>query len=295
MDFGANWQLYEKTDLSIPAWDQFNARVLNGKPADTPLRIGTSGWSRKEYAGTLYPPGVKDDALLAEYGKLFNCVELNATHYKIYSPDAIRKWTAKVKNRDFKFCPKVPQAISHQSTLLNAGTETAAFIESIRAFEDQLGPVFLQLSEFFSPVRKRNLYTYLESLPRDISFFVELRHPDWFNNQQEREELFNTLHQLGVGTVITDTPGRRDCLHMTLTLPKLFLRFVTKGGHPLDEVRLREWDQRIKELKAQGVGEVYFFLHVHDGKYEADFYKTVQSQFGLSIATPQQETQLTLF
>lgn len=295
MDFGVNWPLYEKADLSIPDWDQFNTRVLTGQPVDKMLRIGSSGWSRKEYAATLYAPGIKDDALLSEYGRLFNCVELNATHYKIYSPDAIRKWTAKVKNRDFKFCPKVPQSISHQSTLLNAGTETAAFIEGIRAFEDQLGPVFLQLSEYFSPVRKRNLYTYLESLPRDITFFVELRHPDWFNQPQEREELFNTLQQLGVGAVITDTPGRRDCLHMTLTLPKLFLRFVTKGGHPLDEVRLQQWYQRINELKAQGPEEIYFFLHVHDGKYEADFYKTVQAQFGLTAAPPQQEAQLSLF
>ncbi|RFS19272.1 DUF72 domain-containing protein [Chitinophaga silvatica] len=292
MDFGANWQQYEKLTLSIPGYHPITDTVLSGIPGDSTLRIGTSGWSRKEYAGTLYTPGTKEDNWLNEYSRLFNCVELNATHYKIYSADAIRKWTNKTKSRDFKFCPKVPQVISHHSTLLNAATETFAFIEGIRAFEDQLGPVFLQLSEYFSPVRKRNLYKYLETLPQDITFFVEVRHPDWFNDPAEQEELFATLKHLNMGAVITDTPGRRDCLHMALTIPKLFLRFVTQGGHPLDVQRFEDWKIKIADLKAKGIEDIYFFLHVHDGKFEADFYKTVQTGFGLSI---QQESQLSLF
>ncbi|HVI46366.1 MAG TPA: DUF72 domain-containing protein [Chitinophaga sp.] len=292
MDFGANWKIYDQLDISLPPDEWITGEVLNGRSSGNTLRIGTSGWSRKEYAGTLYPKGMKDTAALTEYSRLFNCVELNATHYKIYSPDAIRKWVEKTGRRDFKFCPKVPQSISHHSTLLNAGTETAAFLEGIRAFEDQLGPVFLQLSEYFPPVRKGNLYRYLEQLPKDITFFVEVRHPDWFSKDAERREFFTTLRNLGVGAVLTDTPGRRDCAHMGLTMSKLFLRFVTQGGHPLDSVRLTAWKQRIDEWKQRGLEDIYFFLHVHDGKYEADFYKEVQALFGLT--TPR-ETQMTLF
>ncbi|MBC9934946.1 DUF72 domain-containing protein [Chitinophaga qingshengii] len=294
MDFGANWQQYDQLDLALPPDGWPAASVLKGAPADSVLRIGTSGWSRKEYPGTLYPKGTKD--MLATYSQLFNCVELNATHYKIYSPDDIRKWAEKVKGRDFRFCPKVPQSISHHSTLLNAATETAAFLEGIRAFETQLGPVFLQLSEHFSPVRKLNLYKYLEQLPQDIRFYVEVRHPDWFGNAAERETFFRTLHQLGIGVVMTDTPDRRDCLHMTHTIPHLFLRFVTKGGHPLDVTRLHAWKERIDTWKEQGLQDIYFFLHVHQGQYEADFYQTVRTVFGLAgqPAQPQQQ-QMSLF
>lgn len=294
MDFGALWQSYDQLDLSLPADAWPTTAVLSGVAGDSVLRIGTSGWSRKEYAGTLYTKGIKDT--LAEYSRLFNCVELNATHYKIYSPDDIRKWTDKTKGRDFRFCPKVPQSISHHSTLLNAGTETAAFLESIRAFETQLGPVFLQLSERFSPVRKLNLYKYLEQLPRDIRFYVEVRHPDWFEKTAEREEFFRTLHQLGIGVVMTDTPGRRDCLHMAHTIPHLFLRFVTKGGHPLDVTRLHAWKERLDAWKVQGLQDIYFFLHVHDGVHEADFYQVVRKVFGLPELSPQpQQTQMSLF
>ncbi|RBL89929.1 DUF72 domain-containing protein [Chitinophaga flava] len=291
MDFGANWPIYDQLELSLPADEWVTAQVLKGTPVNNTLRIGTSGWSRKEYAGTLYPRGIRETALLPEYSRIFNCVELNATHYKIYSPDDIRKWMDKVKGRDFMFCPKVPQVISHHSTLLNAATETAAFLEGVRAFDKQLGPVFLQVSEYFSPVRKLNLYKYLEQLPRDLQFFVEVRHPDWFGSETERHEFFHTLHQLGIGVVITDTPGRRDCLHMGLTVPHLFLRFVTKGGHPLDSVRLLQWKERLEVWKQQGLETIYFFLHVHDGRFEADFYKEVQAVFGLTA----QPSQMTLF
>jgi uncharacterized protein YecE (DUF72 family) len=291
MDFGVNWQLYDQLDLSLFPDEWITGQVLKGTPGNSPLRIGTSGWSRKEYMGTLYPRGTKEASLLTEYSRQFNCVELNATHYKIYSPDAIRKWVEKVKGRDFKFCPKFPQVISHHSSLINAGTETAAFLEGVLAFEEQLGPIFLQLSEHFSPVRKQNLYKYLEQLPKDLTFFVEVRHPDWFGNKAERLEFFSTLHQLGIGVVITDTPGRRDCLHMGLTIPKLFLRFVTQGGHPLDMPRLLDWKVRIEEWKEKGLEDTYLFLHVHDGKYEAGFYREVQALFGLAS----QQTQMSLF
>ncbi|NSL85312.1 DUF72 domain-containing protein [Chitinophaga sp. Mgbs1] len=293
MDFGANWQQYEQLDISLPADEWITGEVLSGGPVAGVLRIGTSGWSRKEYPGTLYPATIRDTAMLATYSRLFNCVELNATHYKIYSPDAISKWVEKIKGRDFICCPKVPQSISHHSTLLNAAVETAAFIEGIRAFGTHLGPVFLQLSEHFSPVRKQNLYRYLETLPEDIEFFVEVRHPDWFADANERRELFTTLHRLKKGLVLTDTPGRHDCCHMGLTMPVLFLRFVTCGGHPLDSVRLHAWKARIDSWKARGLQKIYFFLHVHDGKHEADFYREVQSVFGLTPAA--REEQMSLF
>ncbi|ASZ09669.1 DUF72 domain-containing protein [Chitinophaga pendula] len=291
MDFGANWQNYDQVDIHLPPDEYINAKVLIGTPQPHTLRIGTSGWTRKEYIGSLYPKGLKDTGFLTEYARQFNCVELNATHYKIYSPEAIAKWAEKSKGRDFKYCPKVPQEISHQSSLINAGVETYAFLEGIRAFGDQLGPVFLQLSEYFAPNRKDNLYAYLRSLPADVEFFVEVRHPDWFSQEHTRREYFDTLYELGIGAVITDTPGRRDCLHMALTTPKLFLRFVVHGNDPLDIIRLRQWQQRFDTWQQQGLSETYLFLHVHDGRYDIPFYRETQSLFGLTNTG----TQMSLF
>ncbi|SHL46248.1 Uncharacterized conserved protein YecE, DUF72 family [Chitinophaga jiangningensis] len=291
MDFGANWAKYDQLNLELPADHPITGKVLKNGSGEGRIRFGSSGWTRKEYNGTLYPKGTSANNLLTEYSRLFDCVELNATHYKIYSAEEISKWMEKVKNKDFMFCPKFPQAISHHSSLLNAAEETNAFLAGIRAFGDQLGPAFLQLSESFSPARKLNLYKYLETLPEDIDFFVEVRHPDWFRQPYELNELLNTLRELSMGAVITDTPGRRDCLHMALTLPKLFLRFVTKGAHPLDMQRLLNWKDKLDDWTAQGLEEIYFFLHVHEGQHEAAFYREVQHVFG----TAKGEVQLSLF
>ena len=62
-------------------------------------------------------------------------------------------------------------------------------------------------------------------MPTDVQFFLEVRHPDWFTKDVSKE-LFETLHALNIGAVITDTAGRRDCAHMHLTIPKTFIRYV---------------------------------------------------------------------
>src|SRR5919107_622660 len=90
---------------------------------------------------------------------------------KIYAPAAIQKWADKAIGKDFLFCPKVPQTISHYSSFVNIEDKTNSFLAGISAFKEHLGPVFLQVSDRFSPKRKENLFKYLESLPKDVQFF----------------------------------------------------------------------------------------------------------------------------
>src|ERR1700722_9446012 len=121
---------------------------------------------------------------------------------------------------------KVFQGISHFKQLQNTESETELFIQSIQGFNNKLGYSFLQLSEFFAPDKGDVLQKYLEQLPRDLKVCVELRHEDWFINSSIAHDTFDLFKQLKIGTVITDTAGRRDCLHMKLTAPVAFIRFV---------------------------------------------------------------------
>ena len=88
---------------------------------------------------------------------------------------------------------------------------------------------------------------------------------------EERGVKYNyfAINGLEKGAVITDASGRRDCLHMELPTPEAFIRFVGNGGKYLesDKARVDEWVLRIKEWLANGLQQVYFFLHQHD---EAD-------------------------
>ena len=87
---------------------------------------------------------------------------------------------------------------------------TNEFFRGVVAFKEHLGPIFLQVSDSYSPKRKDELFDYLRSLPTDLQFFVEVRHPAWYSDDAIREAFFSTLKEINVGAVITDTTGRRD-------------------------------------------------------------------------------------
>lgn len=292
MEFGRVPEALLKTiDFELPKEPITNKLVLSGeKGKKQEVYIGCAKWGRKEWVGKIYPKGTKETDFLKEYVKHYNSIELNATHYNIYDSAAIAKWAAKAKDTDFKFCPKVPQIISHYSNFTNSGNNTTAFLEGIMAFEENLGPIFLQVSENYSPSRKENLFKYLESLPKDLQFFLEVRHPDWFGDKELQKELFDTLRYLKIGAIITDTAARRDCAHMQLTLPKTFIRYVGNSLHSTDYIRIDEWIKRIKYWLDQGLEEIYFFMHMHDEALSPDLtiylVEKINKQCGLKLKIP---------
>lgn len=255
-------RLLSAIDLHLPPEPVENAAVLPGTPVALPnVYVGAATWGAPGWVGKIYPLKTPASKFRQTYPHYFNAIELNATHYNIYSPDVMQQWAAPAKDSGFKFCPKFPQSISHHSGFQNVETQTAAFLESIWAFEKQLGPAFLQLSETFSPQGKEVLFSYLALLPTNTSFFLEVRHPAWLSDATERAELFQTLMPLNMGLVLTDTPGRRDLVHMRLTIPKLFLRFVCNGVHATSFSRTDAWIQQLKNWLNRGLQEAYIFLH----------------------------------
>jgi uncharacterized protein YecE (DUF72 family) len=255
----------DKIDFSLPPDPVFNKEIIKGNPsAKSKVYVGCAKWGRVEWVGKIYPPKTKEKNFLDHYVQHFNSIELNATHYKIYGPIATEKWMAKAGEKDFMFCPKMFQGVTHRGSLKGKDFLLNEFLRGIVAFGKHLGPVFVQVSDRFSPKRKNELFDFLKSLPVDLQFFLEVRHPDWFGKNEIRDELFSTLKEINIGAVITDTAGRRDCAHMSLTIPKTFIRFVGNSLHKTDFPRVDDWAHRIKYWLDHGIEEVYFFIHMHD-------------------------------
>ncbi len=258
-------------DFSLPEPASNDAILQKAKTNNKPLvYIGCAKWGRKEWIGKIYPKGTKEALFLDEYVHHYNSIELNATHYKTYTAAEIKKWDDKAAGLDFKFCPKIPNSISHYSSFNNTGPQTDAFLEGIMAFGNHLGPIFLQVSDKYAPKRKEALYKYLETFPKDIQLFLEVRHPDWFASEREMAELLQVLQQNKIGFVITDTAGRRDCAHMHLTIPKAFIRYVGNSLHPTDYTRIDDWIKHIKHWLDKGLQELYFFMHMHDEAFSPE-------------------------
>ncbi len=271
MDFGRIEPENLKTiHFGLPREPSWNKTILPGKNAAPRVYLGCAKWGRKEWAGKLYPPKTKERDFLSQYVRHYNSIELNATHYKIYGATGIGRWSKVAGEKDFKFCPKMYQGITHRGNLKSKGFLTTEFFRGILAFEDHLGPVFIQFNESFGPKRKDEMFVFLKSLPTDMVFFVEVRHPEWFSNDTLFRELLSGLSALNIGIVITDTAGRRDCCHMHLTIPKTFVRFVGNSLHATDYARCDEWTKRIKIWMGAGINEIYFFMHMHDEAYSPE-------------------------
>ena len=255
----------DSIDFSLPAEPAGNKKILSGKKKkDAKVYLGCAKWGRTEWVGKIYPPKTKEKDFLQHYVEHYNSIELNATHYKIYGAAGIEKWKDKAKGKDFMFCPKMYQGVTHRGSLKGKDFITNEFFRGIVAFEEHLGPIFVQVSDSFSPNRKKELFDYLASLPKDLQFFLEVRHPGWFAKMDILKETLETLSSLNMGIVITDTTGRRDCAHMHLTIPKAFIRYVGNSLHPSDYTRCDAWVKRIKHWLAKGMEEIYFFMHMHD-------------------------------
>ncbi|MEQ8706421.1 MAG: DUF72 domain-containing protein [Phaeodactylibacter sp.] len=246
-----------------PSGNRSRLPALPSSPEPPQLYIGCTGWSMKEWVGRVYPKGTKAKDYLKAYSLQFNTIELNTTHYRIPSAQAVEKWYRE-STSDFRFCPKVPQSISH-SKALGLGTDLIpAFCQAIAGLREKLGCCFLQLPPYFGAERLPQLVQFLEAFPAEQQLAVEVRHESWFESPQSLEQLLDTLHRLQRSIVITDVAGRRDVLHMGVTNTTALVRFVGNGLHPTDYERAADWVERLKQWAQQGVHEIYFFPHEPD-------------------------------
>ena len=86
MKFG-KLQDISKVDFTLPPDAGENELFFDRLPKseNVTIYIGCTGWSMKEWVGRVYPKGTKTKDYLQHYGKQFNTIELNTTHYRIPS------------------------------------------------------------------------------------------------------------------------------------------------------------------------------------------------------------------
>lgn len=290
MEFGRG-QKIDNIHFTLPADAVMTERVL-GTTADreAPLRVyvGGTGWGQAKWIGKVYPRGAKPKDFLSYYIRQFNSIELNALWYNLQPREVIARW-AEVAGPGFRFCPKFSNTISHERELERAEGDTALFIDHMQSFGVTLGWSFLQLPERFSPSRASVLHTYLRGLPRDFRTCVELRHAGWFGTAAVRDT-WELLESLGIGAVITDTPGRRDVLHMRLTARVALVRFVGNNLHPTDFRRIEEWGERLGSWVERGLREVYFFVHDQEELFSPELIgyavEVFNKRFGAGLKAP---------
>ena len=300
MDFGKIPENeLKQIDFTLPPDPPENAAVLKKGKGKTKFYIGCAKWGRKDWIGKLYPNGTKEKDFLQQYATQFNSIEFNGFFYNIHSRAQVEKWVSMVP-KGFLFCPKFTQSITHIRRLKDATHEVDAFLDVISAFGDHLGPLFLMPNPQMGLKHLDTIEEFINGLPIDIDVFLELRHEEWYDTKEGyNPELFKFLRSHKRGTVITDAAGRRDCVHMHLSEPECFIRFVGNALHPTDYTRIDEWVKRIKKWMAEGLETCYFFMHQHEELHSPElikyFIEQMNKHCGTKIPLPLMYNEGSLF
>ncbi len=212
------------------------------------LRIGTSGYSYKEWKGGFYPQDLAAADMLSYYARKLGTVEINNTFYRLPTAKLLEGWASQVPE-DFRFVLKVSQKITHFKRLKGVEQETGYLLNAVPALGDKLGALLVQLPPNL-PRDEERLAAFLGLLPPGIRAALEVRNPSW-----RQPGVFALLEKHGVALVVSQTDEQPDP-EIVRTAPWGYLR-LRKSSYEPDE--LSAWSRRIGQ---QGWEEAFvFFKH----------------------------------
>ncbi len=160
------------------------------------IRIGTAGWSYKDWDGILYPPEVTRKKIHpVEYlARFFDVIEINTSFYGHIRPEWGHLWCrrAGAVNPGFRFTAKLHRSFTHSPLAVTEPTSAVSIrpndederlaregLESI-AQENMLGALLIQFPVSFKNTSLNR--EYLEQLLRQFIEYprvVEVRHESW--------------------------------------------------------------------------------------------------------------------
>ena len=278
----------ENLDFKLPADHVETSKILSQNDSGKPMNVyvGCAKWNKQDLKN-FYPRGTKDE--LTYYASQFNAIEMNSTFYRIYGPEQIINWREKTPE-GFRFFPKVNQTISHIRRLNDVQPLVEEYCDAISNFGNKLGMSFLQMNDNFGYKDYNRLVRFVENFPKAIPLAVELRNTKWFNDESIAYEVYKLFEKHGATNVLVDTVGRRDLLHMRLTTPTAFIRYVGANDHQSDRDRLDEWIGRLRTWVDLGLRDIYFFVHqnieMESPLLSAYFIQQINREFGMTMKIP---------
>jgi len=162
------------------------------------IRIGTAGWSYKDWEGIFYPPGMRQRKVhpLEYLARFFDTAEINTSFYGPLKPELAKLWARKVSaiNPRFLFTAKLYRAFTHSPIAVMEPTSAATIRPSdddeiktregldALAKEGKLGALLIQFPVSFKNTSLNR--EYLERLLRQFIEYprvVEVRDSSWNN------------------------------------------------------------------------------------------------------------------
>jgi uncharacterized protein YecE (DUF72 family) len=161
-------------------------------------------WSHAPWQGRYLPPSLPPRERLRAYATWCNAVEGNTTFYATPAPDTLTSWADQTAP-GFRFVLKLPQPITHERRLTDAGVPLRAFLSAIEPLGPRAHALWIQLPPSFSPAELGALTGFLRRLPREHRYCVEVRHRAFFEDPRSEQQLERVLTEIGAEWVTFDT------------------------------------------------------------------------------------------
>jgi uncharacterized protein YecE (DUF72 family) len=217
------------------------------------LRVGTSGWSYEGWWGPFFPEELRKADALAYYASRFDCVELNAPHYRTPTPEAVTGWAERTPDQ-FRFAWKASRFITHWKRLLNSENSLELMEDRMRLLGKKLGPVLFQLHPAMQANRDR-LAEFIALLNPKRQYTFEFRHPSWYTTP-----VLELLRDHDVALCLSDhadAPAPRE-----VTASWVYVRNHGPSGRyhgSYSDAALKDWAKSIRAWRKQGRDVWCFF------------------------------------
>ena len=226
------------------------------------LRIGCSGWSYKDWLGSFYPRDLAPKEFLRFYSRVFNCVEIDSSFYRIPSPSMVSQWRTNTP-AEFLFSPKLPKKITHENKLKNSQATLIYFYSIVSRLKEKLGPIAIQLppsiklSTHFEIMKE-----FVSMLSPEFKHAIEFRHKSWFTPEVYRLLKKSNISMIWSLNQYVETPPE-------VTADFAYLRMV--GDRELTEFKgvqkdrsedMKRWASVVQETSGKfESGYVFFNNH----------------------------------
>ena len=214
-------------------------------------RIGTSGYSYREWKGPFYPADLPQKRWLEYYATQLDAVEINNTFYRMPKSEVMERWAGEVGD-DFTFVLKASQRITHHARLKDVEEPVGYLWSAAQHLGQHCGPILFQLPPFAHKDIER-LRTFLGALPDGLRAVLEFRHDSWND-----DEVVALLAEHGAALCSADTDDGLDAPALLATAPFGYVRLRRED---YDDERLKAWIERIR---AQDWQDVYVFFKHED-------------------------------
>ncbi|CAA9337107.1 MAG: FIG003003: hypothetical protein [uncultured Gemmatimonadetes bacterium] len=259
------------------------------------IRIGTQGWNYTAWVGPFYPEGTKPLEFLRTYAQAFSTVEVDSTFYAIPPAKSVRGWAQRTPD-GFLFALKMPQEVTHERRLRDAEAATDEFLDRARELGPKLGPVLVQMGPDFGPDEFAALERFVERLPRDVRFAVEVRQSRWMADAV-LPRLLSLLESHGAALALSD--GKwipRETMTELAAAPTADFHYIRWMGPNRDIVEyshlqfdrsgeIRSWAEVLKTIAGRGVS-VFGYFNNHFAGHSPANARELQSLLGQTPVEP---------